>query len=228
MGLIYCATFKNNKKYVGQTTQALENRIAQHKYWAYNNRDNFLFHKAIRKYGMEEIVWEILEDNLKEEELNEREIYWIRIKESYYIHNKGYNMTVGGNNRKNLRIFSEEQDKQIFEKYKSGASMKEISKEYSCSITAIKNSLKNNEENYSKYSYNGKGTQSFFPEENIEALYKEYQEEGSTQILAQKYNVDITTIERNLSKIDKNYYKNYGWRFKLPRKQSLQMCEDFK
>ena len=177
---------------------------------------------------MEEIVWEVLEDNLKEEELNEKEIYWIRIKESYYIHNKGYNMTAGGNNRKNLRIFSEEQDKQIFEKYKSGASMKEISKEYSCSITAIKNSLKNNEENYSKYSYNGKGTQSFFPEENIEALYKEYQEEGSTQILAQKYNVDITTIERNLSKIDKNYYKNYGWRFKLPRKQSLQMCEDFK
>ena len=177
---------------------------------------------------MEEIVWEVLEDNLKEEELNEKEIYWIRIKESYYIHNKGYNMTAGGNNRKNLRIFSEEQDKQIFEKYKSGASMKEISKEYSCSITAIKNSLKNNEENYSKYSYNGKGTQSFFPEENIDALYKEYQEEGSTQILAQKYNVDITTIERNLSKIDKNYYKNYGWRFKLPRKQSLQMCEDFK
>ena len=80
----------------------------------------------------------LIKKGLEHEELNEKESYWIRIKESYYIHNKGYNMTAGGNNRKNLRIFSEEQNKQIFEKYKSGASMKEISKEYSCSITAIK------------------------------------------------------------------------------------------
>ena len=72
-----------------------------------------------------------------------------------------------------------------------------------------------------------KESDEIFKTEGLEK-YKEYQEEGSTQILAQKYNVDITTIERNLSKIDKNYYKNYGWRFKLPRKQSLQMCEDFK
>ena len=95
MGLIYKITNKiNNKSYIGQTTQTLEKRWKKH---LSQLNDNTYFHRAIKKYGANNFLKEILEDNIFNEKLDEREIYWIA-KEGTYIDNGGYNLTVGGKN----------------------------------------------------------------------------------------------------------------------------------
>jgi len=94
MGIIYKATFKNGKSYVGLTTKSLHQRQRGH-FVAAMNGSEFLFHKAIRKYGWENVSWEIVHDNVDDQELKSLEIQTITENKTHYTEN-GYNMTIGG------------------------------------------------------------------------------------------------------------------------------------
>lgn len=61
-------------------------------------KDNRVFHRASQKYGEENFEWAILEE-CEDNELNEREIYWIAYYDTY---NNGYNATKGGDNADSL------------------------------------------------------------------------------------------------------------------------------
>lgn len=96
MGLIYKITNPNGKIYVGQTSQTLHERMKQHK-CIRDKRKKTAINNSIVKYGFEAHIIEILEDNIPDELLNEREIYWIAELKSYSLENKnGLNMTKGG------------------------------------------------------------------------------------------------------------------------------------
>ena len=93
---IYKATSKTTGKvYIGQSCQTLDKRMNQHLSRAMTNYDpNNHFHNAIRKYGFPDFTFEVIEDNIVDNEtLNEREKYWIEQYNSYY---DGYNSTFGG------------------------------------------------------------------------------------------------------------------------------------
>lgn len=62
---------------------------------------NCLFHKKIRQYGIENFELIVLEQISNPAELDEREKYWIKEKQSYVKDGKGYNLTTGGQKRKN-------------------------------------------------------------------------------------------------------------------------------
>ena len=85
----------NGKSYIGQSIN-INKRFREHKSAAFNqnSRDyNFAIHAAIRKYGLDNFDFIILEE-CAPERLNEREIYWIAFYDSYH---NGYNETIGGN-----------------------------------------------------------------------------------------------------------------------------------
>lgn len=93
-GIIYKAINKiNGKIYIGQTVQSLDKRISQHINNALNNQDNMYFHKAIRKYGKESFIWEIITQCNSREELNKAEIGVIK---KYDVFGDGYNLNYGG------------------------------------------------------------------------------------------------------------------------------------
>lgn len=79
----------NNKIYIGQTTKDLNERLRQHISKALQNKDNNHFHSAIRKYGKENFIIELLEDNVSIENLLDREEHYIKQFDSV---NSGYNM----------------------------------------------------------------------------------------------------------------------------------------
>jgi group I intron endonuclease len=94
--LIYKAEFPNKKCYVGLTTLNLEKRKCSHKNTS--KKSNLLLYKAIRKYGWDNVVWTIIEDNITDITiLNEREAYWI--KELNALKPNGYNLRQEGKNR---------------------------------------------------------------------------------------------------------------------------------
>lgn len=84
--------------YIGQTSQINPNNR-----WksgnGYNEDHNTVFYRAIQKYGWENFIHEILEDNISSIELaNEREKYWVAYYHTYIGDPEccGYNMTPGG------------------------------------------------------------------------------------------------------------------------------------
>lgn len=98
--IIYLATNKvNNKKYIGQTKEhRLTRRIFEHLFDATHLDNNVAFHNAILKYGLDNFVFTVIEENILESDVDDRERYWIK-KYNTYIHapnSCGYNETLGG------------------------------------------------------------------------------------------------------------------------------------
>lgn len=93
--IIYKVTNKvNGKIYIGQTIRTLEQRKWQHLDCAKNGVKTH-FYNAIRKYGEENFVFEIIDEASSLKELNELERYYIA---KFKCIENGYNMVDGGNN----------------------------------------------------------------------------------------------------------------------------------
>src|SRR5210317_2282249 len=95
-GIIYKITSPSGKVYVGQTIKKFNDRISQHKS-KYSNCT--LVKRAIDKYK-DQMKYEIIEENILLEQLDEREIYWI--KELNSLAPNGYNCNSGGNYKKEI------------------------------------------------------------------------------------------------------------------------------
>ena len=92
---VYCITnLITNRKYIGITTQGIEERFRKHKVEASNGSDRYLC-KAMRKYGFNSFEIELIDNSASNyEELLKKEIFYIN-KFNTFIPN-GYNMTIGG------------------------------------------------------------------------------------------------------------------------------------
>ncbi len=103
-GLIYKYTSKTTGKcYIGQVLEyRLELRKNRHKY----DKRDIHFYRARDKYGYDDFDFEIVEKDIEQEKLNEREIYWISFYDSF---NNGYNSTNGGDGGNTYAKRSEEQ-----------------------------------------------------------------------------------------------------------------------
>lgn len=98
----------NGKVYIGQTTKSLDKRISGHLKESKNDKNDRPFLNAIKKYGIDNFEWEVIDEALSIDELDEKEIYWI--SEHNSLTPNGYNVLGGG--QKN-RIISEDLSKRI-------------------------------------------------------------------------------------------------------------------
>lgn len=90
----------NSKVYIGQTTKTFEQRkksyINEYK-WSKNPR---VIIQAMRKYGFNNFKFEIIEDNIQsQEELDNKERYYIMEVYHSLVEEKGYNIECGGNGK---------------------------------------------------------------------------------------------------------------------------------
>lgn len=78
---IYLATnIITNEKYVGSTTRPLARRVSEHKCHAFNENNpnyNTLISQAIRKYGFDSFIWEVIQHWEDEKTLKDAEDLWI-------------------------------------------------------------------------------------------------------------------------------------------------------
>lgn len=94
---VYLITNKiNGKMYVGITKRGYKSRFVEHISSAACGSKTIL-HNAIRKYGKENFDLSLLESDVDESIIGERERYYIALYNTYYKYRKGYNMTIGGN-----------------------------------------------------------------------------------------------------------------------------------
>jgi group I intron endonuclease len=86
---IYRITNKvNGKFYIGKTTKPVEQRFKTHIY--NSKKQNTYLYRAMRKYGSNQFIVELLEIINNKQDLDTREKYWIQKLSPHY------NMTTGG------------------------------------------------------------------------------------------------------------------------------------
>ena len=91
---IYRYTNKiNGKVYIGMTTRDVEIRHNEH---VSDINDGTYFHRALKKYGIEGFVLEVIDTANDVDELKDKEKYWIGFYYSFAQKSKGYNLTLGG------------------------------------------------------------------------------------------------------------------------------------
>ena len=82
----------NSKVYIGQTRTSIKQRWAEH--LRHSKHGIYPINKAMKKYGVDKFYIETLEI-CPVEKLDEREIFYIALYESYNK-SKGYNVSLGG------------------------------------------------------------------------------------------------------------------------------------
>ena len=100
IGIYKIANKQNGKVYIGQSID-VERRIKQHKdpkTWFKN--PSMLIYKAIRDYGIENFIFEIIEV-CEARDLDEREVFWIKTFNSKRPN--GYNIQDGGSSGSNWK-----------------------------------------------------------------------------------------------------------------------------
>jgi len=97
---VYIHTAPNGKKYVGITSQSVNER------WRYGKgyKENSYFARAIRKYGWDNIIHEVVAENLSEDSAKNMEIALIK---QYNTTNRdyGYNISAGGDGTTGVQHF---------------------------------------------------------------------------------------------------------------------------
>jgi group I intron endonuclease len=141
MGLIYMRISPSGGRYIGQTILSEIERWKEHVKEAFNpnsNNYNTILNQAIRKYGKNNFQVIILEDNIIEENLDAREIYWIDEYKTYWKDNAhGYNMTRGGDGHRLLKIDNDE----LINLWNQGLGTLEIAEYFHCERQAIRDRL---------------------------------------------------------------------------------------
>lgn len=104
MGFIYMIkNIKNDKRYIGQSTQAGDTRFKQHLAAAYlegRRAYDTCLSRAIRKYGKDCFQFGVIVDNVPDEDLTLVEAHYIDMYNT--IAPNGYNVSPGMNDNSNI------------------------------------------------------------------------------------------------------------------------------
>ena len=219
MYYIYCYTNKiNQHKYVGQTNN-YNRRIREHRSCAFNKNSssyNDLIHKKIREYGEENFEITLIEKLYTDdiEEVNKREQYWIKEKNSYCGNGAGYNMDAGGGRKEHSKILSDEELKEVKKKIKEGISYYDIEKIYGISsgfISSINNGIYFFDENEEYPLYKYYKDDSDYDELIDLLLNSEY----SLKKISEMLNMGYSTVKKiNAGTLRKGLYPTYPIRKK--------------
>ena len=139
--LIYKITNNiNNKAYIGQTIKKAEERWKEHQRHSagtHLNDQNKVLYKAMRKYGIQNFSFEVLQDNIEDyDQLDKAEMYWIDFYQTF-LH--GYNETSGGQ-----KFHSRLPNKEIIEDYYRTKSARKTAKNFNLDHSTVDDILNHN------------------------------------------------------------------------------------
>ena len=197
-GFIYLIkNIVNNKIYIGQTLISPFDRWKEH-IKSINRNINSPLYEDVRKYGIENFTFQILEENISSEYLDKKECFYIKKYESIDI-NKGYNISQGGKKNTSTRVLDLADVENIILMIKKGMSFIEIAKIFNVNPSTISD-INNGDTWYlDKYEYpiNEKiYKHKNFNNQTIQDIYKLLRENNTISMIAEQYLVSKTTISK--------------------------------
>lgn len=129
---------ENDKVYIGKTFNTIHCRFKEHIRDSRKNKtENRKLYRAIRKYGEDKFYVELIEEDIDETILNQKEIDYIKLFDSF---KNGYNTTLGGDGSRYTNI----DENKLIEFYKNSRSIKHTAKEFNISEDTTSLILHNN------------------------------------------------------------------------------------
>ena len=204
VGIYKITNLLNQKCYIGQSRD-IKRRWNFHKAEVRRNHIDTYLYRAMKKYGIKNFSFEIIE-LCNPEELNEKEIFWIK---KYNSFKNGYNCTTGGHygkmrncgeNHKNAKLTNKEvfeiremrlQGKsriEAYERFKNKISVKRFQH-----IWEGDRYTKIHMDVYEKVPVHRKPKLSY---NKVQDLKNDFKNGMTKKELIKKYNVDRRTIER--------------------------------
>ena len=188
----------NNKSYIGQSIH-IEQRWEEH---LYKSSQCSLLKYALHKYGVNNFTFEVIEE-CKQEDLNEREQYWIQYYDSF---NNGYNLTMGGDGTVKYSVEA------VYEDYLITQSIEKTAKNIGCHPQTARRILR-------EYGINNHEQSDAKPIEQIDTqTLKVIKQYTSIQEAADEMGVDHGAIRMALIGTHKSS-AGYYWRFIGENKQ---------
>lgn len=126
----------NGKVYIGQTTYTHEFRFKEHVKRANLGNHHYKIYNAMHEIGADKFYSELLEDDIDIEDIDDREVYYIK---KYKAFSNGYNSTKGGDGRNIIRQIDVDKFKKL---YKTGMIYKEMAKHFNVGAITIMRTAK--------------------------------------------------------------------------------------
>lgn len=141
MALIYKITNNITKKsYIGKTTRTLAIRLAEHKRDCKNYTGTTIpLYNAVQQYGWDQFIIEVIEDNILDENIDEKEQQYIIL---YNTYQDGYNATIGGDGGRTSSKLTEHDALEIISLLKDNTNMLsiiDIAKLYNIDSSVVSN-----------------------------------------------------------------------------------------
>lgn len=184
-----------NKYYVGQTR--LGNPIIRwkdHYDCAFVKNENYHLYASMRKYGINNFVFQVVEDNILLKDLDKKEKEYITYYNSF---NDGYNNTLGGQDDDWHSKLTKNQVLEIIDKLKENKeSFVMIASRYHVNPSTISDI--NNGDTWwfedVKYPIVNRNNKKYFTEDEIQDIYSKLKKGYSSRYLAKEYNTTKVTI----------------------------------
>lgn len=211
MNLIYGYKFIPTQeiKYVGKTNN-LDYRRKQHEEYDIINPNQREYHyplsRAIRKYGKESFEVIVLENNIPDNKIEDREIYWINF---YNTYKNGYNQTAGGLGGHHYEKFTEEEIDEIIRMIKNKVPFNNISRQFNISMSHLSGINKGNKHHRANETYplNNMTQGAKLTKNDVEAIINLLLNSDLEQSqIAKQFNVAQTTISK--INVGKTHYNN--------------------
>lgn len=193
---IYCLC--TDKIYIGQTVQHPPiKRWVDHYKEAYTNKNDLYLYRAIRQWGITNFTFQILEEDIALEDLNSKEIEWIK-KFNSNNPEYGYNLTGGGVFTSKSQL-DEEKVKEIIKAIKTHTekTFVELAKIYGVSREMISDINCGETWYFVNEHYpirDNSKLKNILSEQDVYEIYRLLKEETALTDIAKKYGVSVTNI----------------------------------
>lgn len=192
IGLIYKISNKiNGMCYIGKTKNTLQERLRTH----FQKHSNCVKLKAaFEEFGIENFSIEILESNIPFNQLDLKEVYYIKLYDSV---KNGYNIKEGNKNFKgrDFHIISNEIKVKVIQEYKNGVPANLISEHFKICLTSVYNILANTEKTQN-IGYFNKGKAKI----DFDLLVKLKREGKQTGEIAKYFGVAKSSVKRMINR----------------------------
>ena len=224
----------NGKVYVGQTIRPARERILAHIWYSENtkSKNHTYLHRAMHKYSVEKFDVKILERCINQQELDEREIYWIAYFDSTNP-SKGYNIESGGKKGKKVPPLSSEHKQKLLEAHLGIPRSEETKKRIGAANKAKWQDKKYYEKNIKRFQQlMGRNKKKVYQYDKDGNFIKEWQSmlDVSKFLYGRQYGSLRRNIQLNINKGKLGFMKNGSiWTYIAPDgKEGLSHTVDFK